>query len=71
MLAEGKRDSALIRIEAHKQTVQCSYKKVIIFKTFSVGDWVLRKTLRNKIKTTFGNFAATWEGPYMIYDITP
>lgn len=43
---------------------------MVCFKSFSIEDWVLLKTLGNKVETIFGKFVATWERLYMIYNIT-
>lgn len=50
--------------------VQHLYNKRAKSKSINVGDWVLHKTLENKVETTFGKLVATWETPYIIYDIT-
>lgn len=64
LLIKEKGDNTLIRIEAKKRIVQKSYIRSMKRKNFSLRDWVLHKSLGNKVETTYGNFTTTWEGPY-------
>lgn len=58
------------RIESQKITFKKSYNRSVKHKYFSIWDWVLRKTLGNKVETTYKNFTTTWKGFHQIYEIT-
>ncbi|XP_074337206.1 uncharacterized protein LOC141708069 [Apium graveolens] len=60
------REVTKIRMAIYQQKVARSYNKNVHFRTFQVGDMVLRKVFHNMMDMSSGKFADIWERTYLI-----
>ncbi|XP_070020516.1 uncharacterized protein [Nicotiana sylvestris] len=68
-ILEGKREAALIRMEAQKQVIERYYNRKARLRFFKIGDFVLKKVFQSMKAANVGKLSPTWEGPYRIHDI--
>ncbi|XP_070011375.1 uncharacterized protein [Nicotiana sylvestris] len=69
-LLEGRREAALIRMEAQKQVIERYYNRRARLRFFKIGDFVLKKAFQSMKAANAGKLSPTWEGLYRIHDIT-
>ncbi|XP_070050897.1 uncharacterized protein [Nicotiana tomentosiformis] len=63
-LLEQRREAALIRMEAHKQTIERYYNRKAHLRYFKIGDFVLKKGFQSTKTAEAGKLNPNWEGPY-------
>nr|XP_025612049.1 uncharacterized protein LOC112705434 [Arachis hypogaea] len=68
-LIEEVRETAAVRHRALQQQLSRRYARKVIPRSFSTGDLVLRKTEQARRPPSHGKLAATWDGPYKIYEV--
>lgn len=66
---DESRELAKIIMASYQQKMSNSYNKNVYIRTFAVRDLVLRKVFQNTMDMNGGNFATTWERPYLIDSI--
>ncbi|XP_028091378.1 uncharacterized protein LOC114291717 [Camellia sinensis] len=65
-MAEGRREAALIRLEAHQQQLIRSFNQKVFPRKFTPGELVLRKVMCHKRVLGEGKLGPNWEGPYKV-----
>ena len=65
-MAEGRREAALIRLEAYQQQLIRSFNQKVFPRQFIPGELVLRKVMDHKRVPGEGKLGPNWEGPYKI-----
>ncbi|XP_072073769.1 uncharacterized protein [Arachis hypogaea] len=68
-LIEEIRNTAAIRHQALQQQLSRRHAKRVQPRSFNVGDLVLRKTEAARRPPSHGKLAATWDGPYRIFEV--
>ncbi|XP_057724061.1 uncharacterized protein LOC130940023 [Arachis stenosperma] len=68
-LIEEVRETAAIRHQALQQQLSRRYGQKVNQRSFSKDDLVLRKTEQARRPPSHGKLAATWDGPYRIYEV--
>ena len=63
-LLEEARERSQIRQAAYRQWVARFFNSNVNYRSFVVGDLVLRKVLQNTKKASEGVLGANWDGPY-------
>ncbi|XP_075080066.1 uncharacterized protein LOC142165400 [Nicotiana tabacum] len=62
-LLEERRDAALIRMAAQKQTIERYYNQKAHLRYFNIGDFILKKVFQSTKAVNAGKLSPNWEGP--------
>jgi len=68
-LLEQRREAALIRMAAQKQTIERYYNRKAHLRYFKIGDFVLKKVFQSTKIAGAGKLNPNWEDPYKVWGI--